>query len=371
VNSARILIIGGGIGGLTAAIALRQRGFEVDLLEKNPKLTVYGVGIIQQANVLRAVSQLGILDAYVNAGFAFDYVYIYIASGDLVAEVEAPRLVAGYGANLGISRRSLHQVLTDKALEWGAHLDFGFTATRIEDQGTEVIAYFVGQAPKHYDLVIAADGISSTTRSDLFPDEKGPEFTGQGVWRYNFPRPQEVDGVCAYSGAVSVGLVPLSPSEMYMFITTPESSDQRHPRAGLARHMSEILTGACPAIQALASQIVDDASVVYRPLEWLFLRGPWHKGRVVLLGDAVHATTPHLGQGAGMAIEDALVLAEELSSSASVEEAFQAYRTRRFHRCEYIVEKSKAICFGQLGKGPFVDPARAAREMFEVVAQPI
>jgi 2-polyprenyl-6-methoxyphenol hydroxylase-like FAD-dependent oxidoreductase len=371
MKAAKILIVGGGIGGLTAAIALRQRGFEVDLLERNPMLTVYGVGIIQQANVLRAVAQLGILDAYVNAGFGFDHVYVLVASGEVVAKLEAPRLVDGYPANLGISRPSLHQVLTDKALEWGAHLDFGFTTTRLEDTGSKVVAHFDGRAPKSYDLVVAADGINSTARAELFPEIPGPEYTGQGVWRYNFPRPKQVDGIWAYSGPVTVGLVPLSQSDMYMFLTTPETSDRRPPRDGLARSMRERLIGACPAIQALAEQISDDEAVVYRPLEWVFVRGPWHRGRVVLLGDAVHSTTPHLGQGAGMAIEDGLVLADELAAASTVEAAFAAYRTRRYERCEYIVEKSKAICFGQLGKGPLVDPARATREMFDVVATPI
>lgn len=371
VNSAKILIIGGGIGGLTAAIALRQRGFEVDLLEKNPKLTVYGVGIIQQANVLRAFNQLGLLDTYVNAGFGFDHIYVHAPSGQLVAKLASPRLVAGYPANLGISRRALHEVLTDKAIESGARLHFGTTTTGLENTGAQVVAHFESQAPRRYDLVVAADGIHSTTRASLFPAAPSPEFTGQAVWRYNFPRPQEVDGICTYAGPISVGLVPLSQSEMYMFVTSPESRDQRPSREGLARNMSERLTGSCAAIQRLATQITADDAVVYRPLEWLLLQGPWHQGRIVLLGDAVHATTPHLGQGAGMAIEDALVLADELASSATVEEAFEAYRARRFDRCEYIVEKSKAICYGQLGKGPVVDPAHATREMFEVTARPI
>jgi 2-polyprenyl-6-methoxyphenol hydroxylase-like FAD-dependent oxidoreductase len=91
----------------------------------------------------------------------------------------------------------------------------------------------------------------------------------------------------------------------------------------------------------------------------------------VFLGDAVHATTPHLGQGAGMAIEDALVLADELTVAETVEEACTAYQARRFERCKYIVEKSKAICYGQLGKGPLIDHAKATGEMFEVIAKPI
>jgi 2-polyprenyl-6-methoxyphenol hydroxylase-like FAD-dependent oxidoreductase len=126
-----------------------------------------------------------------------------------------------------------------------------------------------------------------------------------------------------------------------------------------------------PAIVALVGQITDDDEVVYKPLEWLFLEGPWHKGRIVMLGDAVHATTPHLGQGAGMAIEDALVLADELAVADAPEPAFTAYRARRFERCRYIVEASRAICFGQIGKGPLVDNASATRDMFIKVAEPI
>ena len=91
----------------------------------------------------------------------------------------------------------------------------------------------------------------------------------------------------------------------------------------------------------------------------------------MLLGDAVHATTPHLGQGAGMAIEDAIVLTEELSRHATPEQAFEAYRERRFERCRYIVEASRAICDGQIGRGPPVDNHAATKSMFEVVAQPI
>ncbi len=90
-----------------------------------------------------------------------------------------------------------------------------------------------------------------------------------------------------------------------------------------------------------------------------------------MLGDAMHATTPHLGQGAGMAIEDSLVLADELSRHADVESAFLAYRARRFERCAYIVRRSLAICMGQLGKGPPVDNAKASAEMFAFTAQPI
>jgi 2-polyprenyl-6-methoxyphenol hydroxylase-like FAD-dependent oxidoreductase len=131
------------------------------------------------------------------------------------------------------------------------------------------------------------------------------------------------------------------------------------------------LTTAPPTLAHLVAQITDDDAVVYKPLEWVFLTGDWHNGRVALLGDAVHATTPHLGQGAGMAIEDSLVIAEELARHDSADDAFRAYRNRRFERCKYIVERSKAVGDGQIGKGPLVDNAAASREMFQVISAPL
>ena len=143
-------------------------------------------------------------------------------------------------------------------------------------------------------------------------------------------------------------------------------------REGLAAAMRLKLADVPAAmIQALREQITNDDEVVYRPLEWLFVSGTWSKGRVVLLGDALHATTPHLGQGAGMAIEDSIVLADELSRADTPEAAFAAYRDRRFERCRYIVEASRAICLGQIGLGPLIQNAVATRDMFIRVAEPI
>jgi 2-polyprenyl-6-methoxyphenol hydroxylase-like FAD-dependent oxidoreductase len=158
---------------------------------------------------------------------------------------------------------------------------------------------------------------------------------------------------------------------MYMYVTTPEPGNPRYPHAGLAATMRNKVADCAPAIRELAGQIVDDAGVVYRPLESLLLESPWYRGRVALLGDAAHAATPHLGQGAGMAIEDSLVLAEELARHETVAAALEAWFRRRFDRCAYIVCASLAICRGQLGDGPPVDNARATAEMFAYTAQPI
>ncbi len=366
-----VLVIGAGIGGLSAAIALRRAGHRVTVIEKDPTWSVYGVGIIQQSNVVRAMEQLGVLDAFLDAACGFDAVEIYVPDGTRVARVPTPSLVEGRPSNVGIGRRALQKVLGDSARELGAEIRLGLTVTALDEADDGVDVTLSDGSTARYAVVIGADGVYSQTRQMILPDAEKPQFTGQAVWRYNFPRPADLDALHVYNGRIGIGLVPVSPDTIYMYVTTPEPDNPRYPREGLAAAMRGKLVGAAPQIQALASQITDDDGVVYRPLEGMMIHGPWHKGHVVLLGDAVHATTPHLGQGAGMAIEDALVLAEELTAADSVEEAFTAYRARRFERCRYIVESSLAICMGQLGKGPPIDNHKATAEMFAVVAEPI
>lgn len=367
----RILVIGGGIGGLTAAIALRRAEHTVTVIEKDPDWSVYGVGIIQQSNVIRAMAELDLLDDYLAAGVAFDNIAIHTPDGTKVAEIPAPRLNDKYPANIGIGRPALHKVLGDRTIASGADVRLGVVAEEIDDRGDDVLVRFSNGRTEEFDIVVGADGVYSDTRGKIMPDAEKPEFTGQSVWRYNFKRPADLNALHVYNGPTGIGLVPISEDLMYMYVTTPEPDKPHYPKQGCAQIMRKKLANAPPQIQELAAEITDDDGVVYRPLEQMMLYGNWHKGRIVLLGDAVHATTPHLGQGAGMAIEDSLVLADEIARNDTPEAAFKAFRDRRFDRCKYIVEKSLAICNGQLGKGPPVDNAAATQEMFAIVAMPI
>jgi 2-polyprenyl-6-methoxyphenol hydroxylase-like FAD-dependent oxidoreductase len=366
-----ILIIGGGIGGLSAAIALRQRGFEVDVVEKETHWAVTGVGILQQSNVVRVMSQLGLLDDYVATGFGFDAVEFFDAGGKPVATVPAPRLVPNYPSMIGIGRIAVNKLLGKHAVSAGADVRLGVTATALNDDGLGVTATFSDGSSARYDLAIGADGIHSATRALVFPDAQPPIQTGQSVWRHNFRRPVELVNLNIFALPNRVGLAPVSQGSMYMFLNTQEPTDRRYGPGELAPAMRAYLKGTCPQIEALSDQITDGDAVNYKPIEWIFLKDDWHNGRIVLLGDAVHATTPHLAQGAGMAVEDSVVLAEELVRHDHPEEAFKAYRARRFERCRYIVETSVAICRGQLGQGPVIDQAKATHNMLQLVSQPI
>lgn len=366
-----VLIIGGGIGGLTSAIALGQRGFQTEVIEKDPEWSVYGVGIIQQANVVRAVAEIGILDDYIEAGFGFNFVEVYKPDGDMAARIPVQPLVEGYPANVGIGRPALHKVLGDRAIAAGANVRLGVTANEIHDDGNKVTVSFSDETTGEYDLVIGADGLYSKTRAMVMPDAAGPEFVGQSVWRYNFKRPDDLDALRAYEGPTGVGLVPLSNDVMYMYVTTPEPGNPRYEHDDLAKALREKLASAPPGIVEYVDQITDNDGVVYRPLEVQLIEGDWFTGNVIIIGDAAHATTPHLGQGAGMAIEDSIVLAEELEKAETVADAFRSFQTRRFERCKYIVDASLAICRSQLGEGPRVDQGRATGEMMQAVAQPL
>ena len=318
-----ILIVGGGIGGLTAAIAFRQRGFTVTLIEKDPAWSAYGVGIIQQGNVLRALNALGILERYVDAGAGFDFVEVYAPDGTKLARVPSPRLLQAYPANLGISRRALQKVLREAARDAGAVIRLGipWVLWRI---AAHALACASPTGRRVHSILSSARTASIPRLAPRsFRQAVAPAFTGQAVWRYTLPSPADLDALHVYNGAIGAGLVPMGRGLMYLYLTTPEPGNPRYARQELAAAMREKASACAPAIRTLAQQITDNEAVVYRPLEGLLVEGPWHRGRIVLLGDAVHTTTPHLGQGAGLAIEDSLVLAEELARGQGHRRDFQ------------------------------------------------
>src|SRR5512139_2789759 len=138
VHRVDILVIGGGIGGLTAAIALSAAGHRVTVIERDPEWSVYGVGIIQQGNVLRAMDQLGLLEDYLSAAVGFDFVAVHAPDVTLVAKVPSHLLVEGCPANVGIGRRALHKVLATRTRASGAAVRLGVTAESLNDDGERV-----------------------------------------------------------------------------------------------------------------------------------------------------------------------------------------------------------------------------------------
>ncbi|KPA89274.1 FAD-dependent oxidoreductase [Pseudomonas sp. RHF3.3-3] len=368
-----VLIVGGGIGGLCAAIALRRKGIAVDLVELKTEWTVYGVGIIQQSNVVREMHRLGLLDAYLDAAYAFEDVAIYTTQGQQLARIPGQRLAGPqYPANVGISRRALHKVLSETAIELGTRVRLGTSVESFEQEASGVDVLFSDGSQGRYALMVGADGLFSKVRGLLFGDRYRPHFTGQSVWRYNFPRAAGIDHLANYQGpAGNAGLVPLADDLMYLFTTSHEPGNPWMEPASLADGLRQRLAGFGGLIGELREQVRDSAEVVYKPLEAVFVDEPWYRGRVLLIGDAAHATTPHLGQGAGMAIEDAVVLAEEITAGGGLDEQLQRFMARRFERCKFISDMSLLAGEKEVQRDPSFDRIGLVKQMLEVTARPI
>lgn len=193
------------------------------------------------------------------------------------------------------------------------------------------------------------------------------------MWRYNMPRPPHITRMLMCVGLVGgkCGFVPVTQSTGYVLLVQAEPGNPRHPGGEVASIFRHRLA-ACEGLMAqLRDQITDPDLVVYRPLEVCFVPGPWHTGRVLLIGDAVHATTPHLAQGAAQAIEDAVVAGQLLSRDAPIEVLMQEFTERRRERCRFIYEASIQIGEWEQRPTPTADPDGLTRRMLEVVAAPI
>jgi len=348
----RVLVVGGGIGGLSTAIALRHREVDVDVVEINPKWDVYGVGIIQPANAIRALDELGLAERAVEQGFAMKGSRFHTKDGHLLGEVPALDLLGPkYPPMNGITRPKLHAIFQDAVKRSGANIRLGVTVESVDEDGGVTLS---DGGSDEYDLVVGADGIHSSVRELVFPDAPEPEYTGQIVWRYNVPRPEELETLDMFVGTNGkAGFVPLSPDLMYiLYIEAVQADEVRMPEDRLAEIFRERLAEfGGPVAEVRDHHITDSSKVVVRPVESLLVPWPWHRGRVVLVGDAAHATSPHVGQGGAMAMEDAVVLAEEVTSG-DVDDALQRYVERRYERCRAIWDISRQIGVWEIDHTP-------------------
>lgn len=370
----RVLIIGGGFSGMSAAIELRRQGAEVDLVEIDPGWRSYGAGISLGGATLRAFRRLGILDAFLAQGNAADGVHLCAPHGPQVASLPTPRIagpeVPGGGA---IMRPVLARILAEATRAAGANVRLGCTFTAIEQDDDGVDVSFTDGQRRRYDVVIGADGLYSKVREAVFPGAPQPRYTGQAVWRAVLPRPPEIETATMWMGPkVKPGVNPVSKTEMYLFVTEPRPTNDRVDPSRFAERLRALLEDfPAPTLQNIRAQIGPDSQIVFRPLEGLLMPRPWFRGRVVLIGDTVHATTPHLASGACIGIEDALVLAEELSRTSGVPDALAAFEARRWERCRMVVENSLRLGEIEVAGGDKEEHARVMRESLLALAQPI
>lgn len=374
VDAMRILIVGGGYSGLSAAITLGQAGAAVELIERNREWTMDGAGLSIGAATLRALHTLGVLDRFLDEGAGCDGTDARAADGTHLTQFPTPRLVApDVPGNGAIMRPVLGRILADAAEASGTSVRLGTTVVELDDDGSGVDVTFSDKTQSRFDLVVGADGLYSTLRKRVLPEAPEPHFSGQGAWRAVVPRSPEVERTTIWvGGAVKVGVNPVSRDEMYFFVNENKAVNDRVPDAELLPRLRALLEPfSDPLLRTVQASLGEDSLVLYRPMDNLLVPLPWHRGRMVLIGDAVHATTPHLAAGAGIGIEDAIVLAEELVAASDVGSALRAFETRRWERCRMVVENSQRLGELETIAGAERDYTDLQTESFRLLAQPI
>lgn len=339
----RILIVGAGIGGQSAAIGLKKAGFEVDIIELHKEFNVYGVGIIQQANALRALDAIGVADEAMRRGSPYGKVKLCLPHGVQIGEAGTPP-IGRFPSHNGISRKILHDVLFEEAQKIGLKYRMGISVETIDNHPNIVNVTFTDGTSGSYDIVIAADGVNSKVRKLIFGEFK-LNYVGLSVWRYAFKRPANLDtGYIFFNKKHKIGVIPMTEDLCYIFLNSAEGDDPLIPEDQLVEKLKTYMSAyPVPIVQELIPQVTDAKLVNYRALETLKMPAPWYKNRVVILGDAAHTTIPQLGSGAALAIEDAVVLIEELQKEGEVSEVFDRYMKRRYDRCMMVVDVSETL----------------------------
>ncbi|MBG0568276.1 FAD-dependent monooxygenase [Actinoplanes aureus] len=323
------VVIGAGIGGLAAGLALQRRGWDVTVLERAPRLDAVGAGLAVAPNALRALDQLGVGGRLRELAALQGAAGIQRPDGGWITRTDADRAAERFGEPvILVHRATLVEVLTD-GLAPGT-LRLGLPAEDVDPQAGRVVT---AHGPLTPDLVVAADGLRSPVRAKLFPAHPGPVYTGVTSWRIVVPHPGGTLPPAETWGAGKVfGVATLGDGRVYCYATAPAPADGRadDEQAEMLRHFGGWHEPIPSLIRSATAVTRTDIRCLDEPL------ARFHAGRVALLGDAAHAMTPNLGQGACQAIEDAVVLARYA-------EDLDRYTAERLPRTSAVMKASRRI----------------------------
>jgi 2-polyprenyl-6-methoxyphenol hydroxylase-like FAD-dependent oxidoreductase len=341
------LIVGGGIGGLASAIALQRIGVQCEVVEIDMKPVGAGIGFAGRAP--QALEELGIYDEVYATGKPFTEdmkaPVMRDAAGRPLGPPPPVQAFPGSRPPVGVHRPVFADILLRAAQAAGAVVRNGLSVTAIEE-GPDAARVTLTNGEVHdYDVVIGADGIGSKVRALVFPEAPEPEYTGQMSIRWLAPFPA-IEGedwyVAGDAGRVGLHNTPLY-EHIYvpMVLNMPETWLSQEQAYAVVKDLLDQFTA--PAIVELRARLTPQAELIARPFKSLLMQPRWYRGRVLLIGDAAHATTAHMGMGGGMALEDAVVLAQCLDRAETLEEGFGAFMARRFERVRTVVETSVTL----------------------------
>lgn len=343
--SGTALVVGGGIGGLAAALGLRRAGWRVQVLEQAAEIREVGAGIALWLNGMRALDWLGVGGRVRAAGVPDADGWLRDWRGAPILRLTTPELRARYpDLGLVLHRAALHALLLEAVGPESVRL--GARLTELEDDGHRVAATLEGGERVEGELLIGADGLHSRVREWLHGVEP-PRYAGYTAWRavVSWDAARLLPGESWGRGA-RFGQIPVPGGRAYLFATRSVPAGERGAdgeRAELLRIFGAWHDPIPALLEALREEEVLRNDIYDRPV----LRR-WGRGRVTLLGDAAHPMTPNLGQGACQALEDAVVLSQRLSAAADPEAALRAYEAERIPRANAYVLRSRRV--GEVGQ---------------------
>jgi 2-polyprenyl-6-methoxyphenol hydroxylase-like FAD-dependent oxidoreductase len=359
----KAIVIGAGIGGITAGISLQRAGVDVSVYEQMPELREVGSGLTLWVNAMRALRKLDAADAVRDRGAVVERLQNRTDRGDLLSTLPIKEIADKYGApNVGIHRGRLQATLAE-ALQGGA-LELGTKCTGLQEADGAVVVQLADGREERADVVVGADGINSTVRAELFGREP-PRYAGYTCWRsavkldHDALKPGYYHQL--YGAGSNFGIFPIGEGEWSWYGTkvTGEGETAGSP-AEWKRQAVAAFRDWWEPVSALI-EATDESGFVRQDIYDRVPIDTWSRGRVTLLGDAAHATTPALGQGGCMAIEDALVLGKGLKNNGgNVDAALRAYEAQRRTRANGIVRQARRHGAFYHASSPVVGAARYA-----------
>jgi FAD-dependent urate hydroxylase len=337
-SSLRILVVGAGIAGLGVARALRERGFAADVIERDPAVAHIGAGIYLPGNAARALRELGLESAVAERAFLIPSQRLCDHTGRLLADIELSALWGNVGACLALHRADLHAVLASHGVPVPVRM--GVSVQGLSQQEEAVTVVFDDGSVGRCDLVIGADGIHSTIRRLAVEAGSTVRPVGQLAWRFVTECPPEVTTWTVLLGrGVTFLAVPIGRGQVYCYCDAAIDSTPWQARADEIGSLPELLTDFAGPVPAILDTLDPERTVHAAPIEEVTL-DRWSRGSVLLVGDAAHATSPNMAEGAAMALEDGLVLAECLASRGGIEETLATFQARRRRRTKWVLAQT-------------------------------
>jgi FAD-dependent urate hydroxylase len=321
-NTDRVLIVGGGIAGLATARALTTHGIECNVVERAPAWSHPGTGMYLPANAVRALGDLGLEAALRDRANEIRRQRFLDRRARILLDVDLPTVWGETGPCLGIEHRDLHEILRD-----GVPVRLGTTITVLQEEGLQIRAAFSDGSSDLYDVVVGADGVRSWVRSEVFTGSE-PQFVDQASWRFLVDGFPEISHWTVLLGRRTAFLtIPLGSGRIYCYADV-DAQGAADPTDGDPEKLAALYREfAEPVTTILSEHLAAGGRPYFSPIEEV-VQDPWVRGRVVLIGDAAHAMSPNMAEGAGMALEDALVLAETIAAGRTLNE-FEARRRPR------------------------------------------